>query len=196
MTALYIIGGVALLFVLIGLVPVGADVSYNAAGLLFKIKISFLRITLGGEKKPKKEKKPAKAKPEKKPAPDKPKKSLKLPLVKVILLLVKHAFSMLARIVSRFRVEVLRLYIVSALPDPADAALLYAAAGTGMDMLLNLGGDRLGKADLHADVDFDAAAPLVDFRMVLTIRIGAVLGAGLRFGFGFLKDYLKYKKEG
>jgi len=114
----------------------------------------------------------------------------------VILLIIKHGFSMLGRIVSRFRVELLRLRITAASSDPAEAAMLYAAAGAGMDTLLHLGGDRLKHADLHADVDFDAERPQVDFRMRLTIRVGAVVGAAFRFGFGFLKDYLQYKKEG
>ena len=194
MTALCIIGGIVLFFLLIGMIPVGADIRYNAEGLLLRIKIWFIRLSVGGAEKPKKEK-PAKL-PKKKESEDTPKPKRKLPSIEIILILIRRGFSMLGSIVSRFRVERLKLHFLSASDDPADAAMIYAAAGTGMDMLLHLGGDRISHADLHADVDFDRKSPEVDFHIVISIRIGAVFGAALRFGFGFLKDYLRYKKGG
>ena len=197
MTALLVIGILVLVFVLIGLLRVGAEASYSeAAGFTLAVRAGFLSLRLGGKKeknpKKKKAKKPKKPKKEKEPE-EKPRR--KLPPLPLILSLAEHGFELLLRLVSRLRVELLRLHVTAALPDPADAAMLYGAVGTAMDGLLRAGRGNLVASDLRADVDFDRSEPLVDLRLRVTIRIGQIVGAALRFGFGFLKDLLRYKRS-
>lgn len=200
MTALYIIGGIVLFCILIGFVPVGAEAVYDARGFSLKIRAGFLSLSPGARKPPQKAKKekPEKKKPEKeKPEKQKPeKKKAGLPPLPVLLILLKRGFAMLGRLLGSFRFELLKLHVTAASGDPADAAALYAAAGMGMDALLHIGQGRIEKSDLRAEVDFDAAEPRIELHIRLTVRIGSVFGAGLRFGLGFLKDYIGYKKGG
>lgn len=198
MTALCIVGGIVLLFVLIGLIPAGVEAAYNENGFALYVRASFLRIALGGgAEKPKKEKPNKKEKKATEPeeTPSAEKKKPKLPPWPVLKLLAKRGFELLSRLLRRFRFRLLRLHFTAAFPDPSDTAMAYAAAGTAMDTLLHIGGGRIEKADLRADVDFDSHTPLIDFRASLTIRIGAVVGQALRFGICVLRDYLKYRKD-
>ena len=188
MTALTIIGGIALFFVLVGLIPVGADARYVDGVFSLAVRVWLLSIRLGGEKKPKKEK--PKRKKEK---ADKPSRRKSLPPLAVLKSAAKRAFAMLERLVSSLRVELLRLHFTAASPDPADAAETYCAAGLAMDTLLHLGEGRIEKVDLLADVDFDRTEPAVDFRIRLTIRIGRLAGEVLRMAFGILGDFIWYK---
>ena len=70
------------------------------------------------------------------------------------------------------------------------------ALGLGMETLLQLGGGRIGKCDLRADIDFDAQGPVIDLHLRVTLRIGAAVGTAVQFGLGFIKDYLQYKRKG
>lgn len=199
MTALYIVGGIVLLFVLIGLIPAGVEAAYNENGFALYVRASFIRFALGGgADKPKKKEKPKKKdKKAKEPegARAAEKKKPKLPPWPVLKLLAMRGFELLSRLLRRFRFRLLRLHFTAAFPDPSDTAMAYAATGTAMDALLHIGSGRIEKADLRADVDFDSHTPLIDFRASLTIRIGAVVGQALRFGIFVLRDYLKYRKD-
>lgn len=196
MTALYILGVIAALIALLCLIPVGAEIRYDEAGFALAVRAGSVSVRIGGRGQ-EKEKKPKKQKPEKprEPKPEKPRKKGGLPPFPVLKMLAEHGFRTLGRIVSRLHVDVLKIHFVSAFDDPAAAAMAYGTAGTAMEVLLSLGGGRIRRADLRADVDFDSSTPRLDFMLRLTIRIGGLLGAALRFGFGFLRDYLPYRRQ-
>lgn len=190
MTALYIIGGIVAFFVLVGLIPAGVDASYRNDVFTAAVRVWLFSVRLGGEKKPKKEKKKKPKKEEKEP---KPKKKRKLPPLSVIKSAAGRVMALLGRLVSSLRTELLRLHFTAASPDPADAAETYCAAGLAMDTLLHLGEGRIQKADLLANVDFDREKPVIDFRIIITIRIGRLVHEVFRLAFGVLGDFLKYK---
>lgn len=192
MTALYIIGGIVLLFVLIGHIPAGAEAALDEYGFSLYVRAGPVRISLGGKgEKPEKKGKSA-AEQGDKPA-ETEKKKPRLPPWPLMKSLAKRGLGLLFRLVRRFRFTLLRLHFTAAFPDPCDTAMAYAAAGTAMDMLKSTGSGRIEKADLRAEADFDSEETRIDFRACLTIRIGAFVGQVLRFGVGLLKDYLQYR---
>ena len=197
MKALIVLGCIALALFLIGCIPVGADVAYDPEGLRLGVRIGPFTLRLGGkpekEKKPRKEKKPKEAKKkEEKPAEKKPRK---LPSAAIILSLLKNGCDLLCRFIAGLRVEFLRIHFVSAFEDPSVTALAYGMAGTAMDGLMRLGKGRIRFTDLRAEVDFDRGSPVIDFRVLVHITVGRVVGAALRFGAGFLCDLLREKRK-
>ncbi len=195
MKALTVIGIILLILLLLALLRVGAEAAYcEASGFSLAIRAGFLSIRLGGgskkhkASKPKKQPKPETAEPAKKKSPS-------LPPMPMILSLIEQGVALLCRLVSRLRVELLRLHFTSSFPDPADTAMVYAAVGTAMDGLLRVGGKNLMASDLRADIDFDRGSPQVDLRLRVTIRIGQIIAAAASFGFGFLKDFIRYKRS-
>lgn len=118
----------------------------------------------------------------------------KLPPWPVLKILVKNGYTTLCHIAARLRIEELTIHFTAAFSDPAVTAAAYAAAGLGMDALLEIGGQRLAGANLRADVDFDAEKPKLLFHIRLSLRIYRLLGAASLFAFGFLRDYIRYKK--
>lgn len=192
MKALAVIGILVLALLLIGLIPVGLEAVYDADGFRLMLRVWFLRLRLGG-KKNRSGKEKAGKRSEK--APEQGKKKKKLPPLGLIKIAVKSGYGLLCRLVSRFRVDVLRLHFTSAFEDPSVTAMAYAAAGTAMDGLLRVGKGHISFSDLRADVDFDSKSPSVDMRIVIRIRLGQLVGEGLGFAFGFLYDFLKFRKE-
>ena len=193
MKALVVLGIILLALVLIGLIPVGVDVSWEENSFSLAVRLWFFSMHLGGKNGKttvsKKEKKPEKKKTSK-PVSEKSRLSLKR-----LLLFISNGYEALCRLVSRLRVELLRIHFTAAWPDPALTAMAYGAAGTAMEGLLAVGGDRIGRADLRADADFDGTEPVLDFRLRITIRICRVLGAALVFGWKVLWGILRLKKE-
>lgn len=191
MRALIVIGSIMLVFFLIGLIPLGVSAAYDADGFALSLRVWLFSIRLGsGKEKPVQSKKS----PQKEKG-GQVKKKRELPPIPVLKLLASNGYALLCRLVSRLRVEILKIHFVSSFPDPCHTAMAYAAAGMAMDGLLRVGEGRIVHPDLRADVDFDADKPLIDICLCLTVRIGQMLAAALRFGAGVLRDYLKYKKE-
>ena len=194
MTALYILGSIVVLIALICILPVSVEAAWTDGVFGFSARLWLFRVAPNEKKSGKKPKAPEKKKTEES-IEKKPKKKPKLPSLDVIKMLLRHGFAMLLRIVTRIRVDELRIHIIAATGDPADTAMLYSAVGSAMEVLLAAGGDRIAYSDLLADVDFDGTEPVIDFQIRLSIRIGQVLGAAIRFGFGFLRDYLPYRRK-
>ena len=194
MTALYIVLAAAAVLALFCLVPVGAELRFDDGGPAFAARVWFLSFRLGGEGRTKKpdrrvgtRKEPAREKAEKPKAP--------LPPLPVLRILAKNGFRTLGRLVSAIRVDALRIRFTAAFEDPADTAMVYGAAAAAMETLLRLGEGRIGHPDLRADADFDASEPRLDLLLRLTVRVGRLIGAALGFGFGFLREYIPYKKQ-
>ncbi len=193
MKALIVIGIILLVLLLVGLIPVGAEAEYDDDGFRLKVRVGPLRLRLGGREE--KQKKERADKKKKEPAePEEEKKKKKLPSLELIKIALKRGYAFLCRLVSRFRVDVLKLHFTSAFDDPYVTAMAYAAAGTAMDGLLRVGKGHISFSDLRADVDFDRASPSVDLRVALHIRICQLVHEGLGFAFGFLIDFLRFKR--
>ena len=192
MKALLVIGIIVFVLFLIGRIRVGAEAVYDDRGFRLNVRFWVFRIRIGGRKKPKKEKKKKKA-PEEAPDEEKPKK--KLPSLSLLRSIARRAFELLGRLVRDLRVDLLKLHYTAAYDDPAVTAMAYGAAGTAMDALQRIGGKNIVCSDLRADADFDSVEPRYDFRVSARLRIGRLIGAALRFGFGVLFDILRDKRK-
>ena len=132
MAALKIIGILLLIVLLLGLLRVGATITF-AEETVVKLRIGPLRLTL----LPKKKKKPKKEKqPKKEPAPEekKEKRAHKLPRLTLqdVPELVSAVFSALhaalRRVCKRLRIDPMEVTVVFGGADPADVAEAYGIA--------------------------------------------------------------------
>jgi len=190
--------------ILLGLIPLGASVKYNADGPLVKIIAGPVRVKVFPL--PKKEKKPnpkAEAKKAKKEAEKKAKKEADKkakaeakdktasekamrPLVEEekggswtdFLPLVKVVLKFLNGFRKKLRINRLELKLIMAADDPCDLAVNYGKAWAALGNLL----PQLEKVfvikkrDLEVECDFTASQTLVIARLDLTITLGRLLG--------------------
>ena len=182
--------------ILLGLIPLGASVKYNADGPLVKIIAGPVRVKVFPL--PKKEKKPnpkAEAKKAKKEADKKAKAEAKdktasekamRPLVEEekggswtdFLPLVKVVPEFLNGFRKKLRINRLELKLIMAADYPCDLAVNYGKAWAALGNLL----PQLEKVfvikkrDLEVECDFTASQTLVIARLDLTITLGRLLG--------------------
>ena len=197
------------ILILLAILPLGVRLKYNADGPLVQVLLGPVGITLyPGKKqkkdKPKKEKKEKKSKTEKTSMPKKPeippKKEEKkesggswkdfLPLVKTVL-------DFLGDFRRKLRVNHLELKLTMAGDDPCDLAENYAKALVAVDNLM----PKLEKIfvikkkDVAVDCDFAATQTLVTARLDLTITLGRLLAAVVRFAYRAIKEFIQIKNK-
>ena len=201
-------GWLIALGIVIGLaiLPLGVSLKYNSEGPLVRLILGPVKLTLypakSKKEKPKKEKK-AKAS-RKKPAVEKPKIPPKkeekqetggnlkdfLPLVKILL-------DFLGDFRKKLRVNRLELKLILAGDDPCDLALNYGRAWTAVGNLM----PRLEsifvikKRDVEVECDFTSTETLVIARLDLTITLGRLLAALVRFAIRAIKEFINIKKK-
>lgn len=190
MTAWIVVLCVVLALVGLGCIRLGAELSYDEDGFAFAACVSGITLRLGTKKSKPSEKQPPEAE-NASPEPDKKKRGL--PPWPILKILGKNGYTTLCRLVSRLRVDVLKIHFTAAWADPAVTAMAYSAAGVAMEGLLKIGGRRIAHPDLLATVDFDSEKPLLDLRLRLSLRVYQLLGAALGFGLGVLRDFIKLK---
>ena len=202
------------ILVLIGCIPLGAGLSYDAEGFLADVVVGPMKIRLfhrakketkpkAAEKKGQPETKPDSKEeqlPEGKPA-GAPEKDLGKPAeggsILDFLPLLDVAMDMLASLVGRLRVNVLQLHLVLAGDDPCDLAVNYGRAQAAGAALLAKLNEWLviKKQDVGIACDFTAEETKITARLELTITIGRALGWAVRYGIRALTTYLKIKKQ-
>ena len=198
--------------VLLAMLPLGASVRYDSDGVLVRLIVGPVKITLFPRPKKKrppqktehkeKKKAPASAKQESSEQTGKPDGKTQdkqksggpwtdfLPLVKV-------GLDMLGSFRRKLRVNVLELKLILAGDDPCDLAVNYGKAWAALGNLL----PRLErvfviqKRDLEVECDFTANETLVIARLDLTITLGRLLSLGAVYGIRALKVFLKMKKK-
>jgi hypothetical protein len=176
----------------LGCIRLGADISYEQGQFCFAARIGGMALGLG-RKTPKAPKEEPSEKADAPAEPEKAKRQRGLPPWPILKILGKNGYTTLCRLVSRMRVDVLKIHFTAAYRDPALTAMAYSTAGVAMEGLLRVGGKRIAHPDMLANVDFDSGTPQLAFRLCLTLRVYQLLGAALGFGFGFLKDFIKFK---
>jgi hypothetical protein len=191
-TAWIVVLCVVLALVGLGCIRLGAELSYDEDGFAFAACVGGITLRLGTKKSKPSEKQPPEAE-NASPEPDKKKRGL--PPWPILKILGKNGYTTLCRLVSRLRVDVLKIHFTAAWADPAVTAMAYSAAGVAMEGLLQIGGRRIAHPDLLATVDFDSEKPLLDLRLRLSLRVYQLLGAALGFGLGVLKDFIKLKMK-
>ena len=207
---------------LILLLPIGASIFYDAAGVRVLVITGPIRFTVFPVKKKDKQQEPEKkAEQPKKEAPPKPQeqpaKETKpalpeapkppqapeekggsltdfLPLVELALKFVGEFFH------KTLHIDVLYVKLTMAGDDPADLAISY---GRTWEALGNLWPyvDRMftiRKRDIRVQCDFEATQTLVNARVDITLTLarllGLVFGYGFRIGVKFLQILFSQKK--
>ena len=196
---------------LLAILPLGFSLKYDSEGALMRLILGPVRLTVFPAKpkkkkeKPKKEKKPEKKSrkatdtmPEKPEVPPKPKtKDQKGGSWTDFLPLVKTVLDFLGDFRRKLRVNRLELKLTLAGDDPCDLGLNYgrawAAVGNLMPQLEKI--FVIKKRDVEVACDFTAAETLVIARLDLTITVGRLLAAVVRFAFRAIKQFIQIKKS-
>ena len=199
---------------LLAVLPIGVRVRYNSEGLLVKIIAGPVKITLlprpkkKKKGKKKKEKKPAAApaaQEENLPKPPQPPQAPKEKKPKGekggslldFLPLVKTALDFLGDFRRKLRLDDLYLRLILAGNDPCDLAVNYGRAWTAVGNLLPQLEKWfvIKKRDIEVECDFEASETLVIAHLDLTITVGRLLAAVVKFAVRALIEYLKFRKK-
>ena len=195
---------------LLAVLPLGVKIKYDAGGVLLKVILGPIKITVfPRSKKEKKEKKkePAKTpegkepqrqeaplpKPPQPPKEEKPKEKKEaggsltdfLPLVKV-------ALDLLGDFRRKLRLDDLYLRLIMASSDPCDLAVNYgktwAAVGNLIPVLEQL--FVIKKRDVEVECDFTASETKVIARLEITITLGRLLSLIVLYAVRALKEFI------
>ena len=199
---------------LLAILPLGVSVHYNADGAIVKIILGPIKLTVvPGKKKPpkeKKEKKPKKQKKSKKqaekpkqvgadaPPPEaKPEKKEQGGSILDFLPLVKTLFEFLGDFRRKLRLNNLQLKLIMAGGDPYNLAMNYGKAWAAVGNLLPKLEQWfvIKKRDIEVECDFVATKTTVIAHLDLTITLGRLLAAVLKFAIKALIKFLQIKKK-
>ena len=186
---------VLLALFLLGQLRIGVRGKYTADGLTAQARIGPVRIQLYPLKK---RKKPHKQKKAPKPQREKPAgENRKGGAVKPLLKLLPLALEAAGQLRRRLCVDLLRLEVTAAAPDPADAAMIYgrtnAALGAVWQPLNAAFRIKDGRAAVR--VDFDGEQTTVYGALAMSIKVGQALRLGLYFGGRTLLCLLRSRRE-
>ena len=196
MTALCILGAIALILLLIGQIRIGGEAEYSETGVLVCIRIGPLRFTAYPAKK-KTQSEPPK---EKTAAPD-GEKSLKekvggtLSLLRELLPLAAEAAGELKR---KIRIDLLVLHLTwASKDDPAAAAMGYGAANAAIGMIYPIFDQnfKIKESDVGVALDYEAEQPLVYVKAILTLTISQGVSFVIRYGIKALSIWMKGRKR-
>ncbi len=193
MTGLKILAGGILGLFHLGLVRLGAGVEYSGEGLFVRLRLGkFSFVVYPRKKKPGKEKTPKTSKTREEPPSQEPegKRGGALEQVKAFLPLVCQAAGELRR---KIRVDTLWLDLVMRGEDPAAAAMTYGYANMTMGMLWPLIEQNFEVRDprISVRVEFDRGETTIHIKAALSLRLGQLISFSLRFGWKFLRTYLR-----
>ena len=198
---------------LLAVLPLGVQIRYNSEGMVLKVIAGPVKITL--LPRPKKEKKEKKKKESKKkatpaeeenlPKPPQPPKASKEKKTKGekggsltdFLPLVKVALDFLGDFRRKLRLDNLYLRLILAADDPCDLAVNYGRAWVAVGNLLPQLEKWfvIKKRDVEVECDFEAVEILVIAHLDLTITLGRLLAAVVKFAVRALIEYLKLRKK-
>ena len=195
---------------LLAVLPLGASVIYDEDGVLARLVVGPLKITLfprpRKDKKPKKNKKKSKSEKQtdqKKEASgaehqEAPKQKKSGGPITDFLPLVKVLLQFLDGFRRKLRVNVLELKLIMAGDDPCDLAVNYgrawAAVGNLMPQLERLFVIR--KRDIQVECDFASAETTVVVHLDISITLGRLLALVIFYGIRILFELLSMKRKG
>ncbi len=191
------------LITLVMMVPIGADLRYEDEVIRVSAKAAGFKIQLIPKKKrePKPEKPEEQPKPESKPKDEKPKKEKKKRSLSLnaeeILDLLKVVLKGFGRFGRKFKVERFVLHWTAAGSDPYLVARTFSVVNAGLSQLAPICTERFHCRDssVWTDIDFVSDRMFFEFGLTMTIRIGQIVGTGLRIGAGALLIILRSKRR-
>lgn len=169
------------MLVLMGLIPVAAEIGYENSRFSFRGKVGIIRFQIGRGKEAKVEKETVSI-------------LKKLPQWPVLWILLKNAYTTLCHLAPRVWIGKLKLHITAGGPDPANTALLYGAAGMALETLSSRFAGRIEREDLRADVDFALDQPEFSGCINLCLCLYQALWGALRFSWGAWREYHRLSK--
>lgn len=200
---------------LLAVLPLGVSVKYGAAGLLVRVLLGPVKLTVfpmaKKEKKEKKKKEPATGEkaqtgepkaekplpqPPQPPPPEKPEKQEGGSLLD-FLPLVKVALDFLGDFRRKLRVRELYLRLILASSDPCDLAVNYGRTWTAIGNLMPQL-ERLfviKKRDVEVGCDFTASETKVIARLEITITLGRLLALAAAYGIRAVKEFLSIRNQ-
>lgn len=208
------------ILVCLAILPLGVSIRYNSEGPLVRIILGPVRLTVVPMKKKPKKEKPGKEKPKKEPekkppeknpepskqvgkdkpdpklAPESEKKEKGGSLLD-FLPLVKTLFEFLGDFRRKLRINNLELKLIMAGDDPCDLATNYGRAWAAVGNLLPKLEQWfvIKKRDIEVECDFIASQTLIIAGLDLTITLGRLLAAVVRFAFRAVVQFLKIMKK-
>ncbi|MBR4990110.1 MAG: DUF2953 domain-containing protein [Oscillospiraceae bacterium] len=200
------------ILLLLAVLPLGVRIRYNSEGILVKVIAGPVKITVyplpGKKKKEKKKKEPKKtaaAQEEDLPRPPQPPKEKKKKAEKTekggslldFLPLVQAALDFLGDFRRKLRLDNLYLRLIMAANDPCDLAVNYGRAWAAVGNLLPQLEKWfvIKKRDIDVECDFETSKTLVIAHLDLTITLGRLLAAVVKFAVRALIEYLKIRKK-
>ena len=192
------------LITLIMLIPIGADLRYEDEVIRVSAKVAGIKIQLIPKKKkePKTEQsEEEKPKPESKPKEEKPKKkkkgrsfSLNAEEIFDLLKVVLKGFGRFGR---KFKVERFVLHWTAAGGDPYLVARVFSVVNAGLSQLAPICTERFHCRDssVWTDIDFVSDRMFFELGLTMTIRIGQIVGTGIRLAVGALMILLRSKRR-
>lgn len=195
----------------LAVLPLGVGIRYDENGPLVRLIAGPVKITLfprpkkakQKETKPAQDKKDAASQQElpKPPQPPKEKKSAsqekKGGSLTDFIPFVKLGLNFLGDFRRKLRLNNLQLKLILAGGDPCDLAVNYGKAWAAVSNLI----PRLDswfvikKRDIEVECDFETSETLVIAHLDLTITLGRLLAAVVKFAVRALIEYLKLKKK-
>ena len=192
------------LITLIMLLPIGADLRYEDEVIRVSAKIAGIKIQLIPQKKKEQKTEQSeeeKPKPESKPKEEKTKKqkkkrSLSLNAEEIIDLL-KVVLKGFGRFGKKFKVERFVLHWTAAGCDPYLVARTFSVVNAGLSQLAPICTERFHCRDssVWTDIDFVSDRMFFEFGLTMTIRIGQIVGTGIRLAVGALMILLRSKRR-
>ena len=202
MIALWILGILAALILLLCLLRVGVEMRYQAKVLTLDVRIGLLRLHIlphkeSKEEEPKREKKPKQAKKQAQKSGEKKKPTLGdiRDLAHTLWPPLKQALRKTRR---GIRIHPLTVSAtVGGREDPASAAQLYgelqAVVWGGMPVLEQL--LVIPDPHIHIGIDFDTEEWDISANAGLSARVGTLMGIGWTLAVPAVKWYLRYRKK-
>ena len=190
---------------LLAVLPLGIFICYDEDGILAKVVVGLVKVTLFP--RPKKEKKPKVKQKKKKtasePLPKPPQPPKQAPEKKKggswtdFLPLVQVALDFLGSFRRKLRINRLDLKLTMAGDDPYDLAINYgrawAAVGNLMPQLERL--FVIKERNIEVACDFTASQTLVEFRSEVTITLGRLLSLAVIYGIRVFREFWKLKNK-
>lgn len=168
MKVLLVLALIAAVLVLISLIRIGIQVIYVPSGLMLRLKLGPVRMTLLPHKEKKQSKK--KKKEPQNAAAEEGKRDM-LGQIRRGLPLIAEAAGRLKR---KVRLDRIYLDVTAAASDPASAALAFGGVNAAVGMIWPLVEQNFNVRDrrIRTRVDFEAARPAVSLDAAATLTIG------------------------
>ncbi len=199
-----------LILVCLAILPLGVRVRYNSQGAYVWLLLGAVRIRLiPGKKKANKAEKPKKPKKKKEKSPrqvgkqqpdsgqkeESPKESGGSLLD--FLPLVRTALDFLGDFGRKLRVNNLELKIIMAGGDPCNLAVNYGRAWSALGNLMPRLERHMNiwKRSIEVECDFTAEETLVIAAVDITITLGRLVAATVRFAWRAIRQFLKIQKK-